>query len=939
MEFKEITSLIWNNEVEKFKELVNGDVNYYIYLEDSQKKTLLSHTASNGNYELTKFLVELGADINHKDNYDYTPIYLATYNTSLDIIEYLLNLGADVNIFPKYSSYGIIGELSREPKATKLLKKIIDKTNKIEGKDLGRVLNRKNIELAKYIIEKKGVTPQVIVDSIREFLYGENKNPIEFMDYLLDNKYIDVNEKNTYGETLFKVVIDVVNNNKIPKYLIEKGVDLSLNDNGKNALFSMANKNCFEGVKYFVEQGIDINSISSYNQNALHHETLRYLGYNPKKETALSKTFEYLVNNGIDIAVLDNGGKLPIHNLQYYKRTFSVKYLYEKTINAILEKNMTDEDKFNALFSLQEIAGDKKEKEMLINAFIKFPDFSDKFISELNNAKTKLREFAVKVLIKLEDENHLKALKDRSEVEDNKSLLKIIKEYLETKKDLLETKKEVIRNPKDYKVNTQEWFDVVAENEDSNIPIPWLKIDSLPEVRWSKNNEILDIKTIKYFLKLLMNNLVSDVFLNLINVDDLVELFESLHVMPPKINKDDMWIYNILFMLAEKDSKYIEMITSKLEYFVNYARRWAMGAKLLYPLSEMKNIDGVKKVDWYSRKFKHKGIKNDATSALNRAARKQNLTIEEFRDTLISDFGFNLDKELTLDYGTRKIIVKLMPDFKFTFKDEEGKSIKTLPKPNKKDDEKIAEKSIKFFKSMKKEINDILKIQTERLEYAFKYNKLSNFSYWSNFFVKNPVLNTFASNLFWGVYDNKGKLKQIFRYNEDHSFSDINDDEIKLNDKDQIGLIHPLELSNEELDKIKELISDYEITQPLEQIYRKFYVTDSKEKELNDFKDLKFYTKSTHYKLLGLGWERGYIVDNGWFEDYNMNIKELGLSASLEFSGADMYLEYMDDPSTWGKVVFYKSRLILELRKVDKRVFSEVYRTLEIASLANKFSI
>jgi len=933
MEFSEITMLIWNDKVEEFKALINENPEYYVKLEDGQKKTLLSHAAYSGQLEMVKFLIENGADKDHVDNYNYTTLYLSISGGNyLETTEYLFELGVDVNVLPKYSSNGFVGDLvSNKEASDSLIKKIIDKTNNFTGDILAAVLRRKRIELYKYIIETKSINSTTIVDSLVNLFYSCDK-PLAVLDYLFDGNYINANENNRYKQSLLRDIAAQTNDETGVKYLVEKGADLTLNNTGEICLHVMAGRNNLSGVKYLVSQGVNINAKTKENQNALHSECSRYMGYESKKESEIPELLKYLVENGVDLTLVDNyDKKLPIYSLYYNKRTVSVKYVYEKTINDILVKKgiEKDEDLFNALFSIQEVAGNKKEKEILVDAMVEFPQFSDKFVEQINDSKTKLRELAIKSLIKINDNKNLEVLKNRAEVETNKSLLKVLNEYLETKKDSIENMKEEVRNPDDYKKNTPIWFDVVAENENPNIPISWLKVNDLPEVLW-KNGKLMELKTVKYFLKLLMDNNVSKMFLNLINSENLINLFDILHVMPSKITKDDLWIYNILFMLAEDDSSCIKLIEDKIQWFVNRSR-WAMGAKLLLPMAKIKNIDGLKKVDWYSRKFKHKGIKNDAIYALNNVAREKDLSLDELRDSLISDFGFNKDKELVMDYGTRKIIVKLMPDFKYIFKNEEGKIFKTLPKPNKKDNEKMAKNSIELFKSMKKEIKDILKVQKEKLEYQFKALLLKEFSYWNGFFVKNPILNIFASNLFWGVYEN-GKLKKIFRYNEDHSFSDINDDEIILKDNDMVGLIHPLELTEKQLNQLKELIDDYEIIQPLEQINRKFFITTSKENELNDFKGFRFYPKSTHYKLLGLGWERGYIVDNGFFESYSMTAKEIGESVNLNFSGVDMYLEYnIDEPVEWHSVIFGYGKGS-SLNKVNKRFYSEVYRSLKLVA-------
>lgn len=48
--------------------------------------------------EAIKYVIELGAPINLKDIYGYSPLHFATERNRIDVVEYLLSLGADPNI-------------------------------------------------------------------------------------------------------------------------------------------------------------------------------------------------------------------------------------------------------------------------------------------------------------------------------------------------------------------------------------------------------------------------------------------------------------------------------------------------------------------------------------------------------------------------------------------------------------------------------------------------------------------------------------------------------------------------------------------------------------------------------------------------------------------------------------------------------------------------
>lgn len=87
----------------------------------------------------------------------------------------------------------------------------------------------------------------------------------------------------------------------------------------------------------------------------------------------------------------------------------------------------------------------------------------------------------------------------------------------------------------------------------------------------------------------------------------------------------------------------------------------------------------------------------------------------------------------------------------------------------------------------------------------------------------------FAISLIWGEYK-EGKLVAMFRYMEDGTFNTIDEEEHELTPDTVIGLIHPLELSEEERELWKEQLEDYEVIQPFPQIVREVFLVAEDEK-------------------------------------------------------------------------------------------------------------
>ena len=89
---------------------------------------------------------------------------------------------------------------------------------------------------------------------------------------------------------------------------------------------------------------------------------------------------------------------------------------------------------------------------------------------------------------------------------------------------------------------------------------------------------------------------------------------------------------------------------------------------------------------------------------------------------------------------------------------------------------------------------------------------------WNEVFFENPLMKIFAVKLIWGVYDNNGQLLNTFRYMEDGSFNNADDEEIKIDNDNLITLLSPIETDKTLIEKWKNQLADYDIIQPFYQL-------------------------------------------------------------------------------------------------------------------------
>lgn len=310
-------------------------------------------------------------------------------------------------------------------------------------------------------------------------------------------------------------------------------------------------------------------------------------------------------------------------------------------------------------------------------------------------------------------------------------------------------------------------------------------------------------------------------------------------------------------------------------------------------------------VDNISRKYKSRAVRAAAVDALANAAKQLGLTTQELADKIVPDMGFDEKMCRTFDFGSRKFSVYLTPQLDIEIFEGE-KKLKNLPKIGVNDDPALAEKATADFKEMKKQMKTVVDAQKQRLEYVLMLDRKWTAAAWKALFVKNPLMHCFAIGLIWGIYEN-GCLKTSFRYLDDGSFTNSDDDEIELSEVMQIGLVHPLELTEHEKEAWLEQLDDYKIIQPFDQLRRKVYKVaeiDKNKTACEIFKNTEITNTTLVNRMTKAGWYKGQAQDAGFFYEFIRNdisgkekdpdgkLINIGMTAELKFSGT--YIGYYE---------------------------------------------
>jgi uncharacterized protein DUF4132/HEAT repeat protein len=429
-------------------------------------------------------------------------------------------------------------------------------------------------------------------------------------------------------------------------------------------------------------------------------------------------------------------------------------------------------------------------------------------------------------------------------------------------------------------------------------PVSWIKEAKLPALKF-KDGKPVGKEAVRYLLyrqsraKEIRADVEAKALYGMIDRsksgDFALEIVKGF--LGSKADAADRWALTLAGLLG--DDRMVPVLNQQIKQWAD-SSRGKMAEYAVEALSLLGSDAALLTIDALAIRYrsKNKNVGRAAVEAFAAAAENLGITPEELGDRVVPWLGFEPGKPRIIDCGSKKVEARIGLDLKLRFVDlEKNKPVASLPKTAPK--EAVAE-----FKELGATLREVVKAQVLRLENLMVRQHRWEASRWNKLFPVHPLLLPLAARIVWGAYNDSGTLQLTFRALEDRTFTQASDEPCAFPKAGTIGIVHPLELSEEDRRAWQTHLADYEITPPFPQMERPVVLLTpdrADKKALTDYAGININGMTFKGRADRLGWSRGSVIDAGGISSYAKSFPAAGVDVFLGldgmYIGIDMYSE------------------------------------------------
>ena len=284
--------------------------NFDIQISDILGATPLHFSAINGSYQLVKYFVDTGTDINLKGIKGTNCLHIATFYGKFDLCKTLRNKNNFDARIPNSDGWTAL-HFSASNGSYELVKYFTDEGIDInlktyDGRNYLHIATYfEHLNLCKMLITKHNFDVQMVDNNGWTALHSSaKKGSYQLFKYFADIG-TDITLKTNNGSNYLHIAAEYGHLSLCKAVINKHNFDSGIpNSDGRTALHFSASSGNYELVKYFADAGIDINLKTNNGMNCLHIAT--YCEH-------LDLCKKLIKKHNFDVQMADNNGWTPLH--------------------------------------------------------------------------------------------------------------------------------------------------------------------------------------------------------------------------------------------------------------------------------------------------------------------------------------------------------------------------------------------------------------------------------------------------------------------------------------------------------------------------------------------------------------------------------------------------------------------------------------------------
>jgi hypothetical protein len=356
-----------------------------------------------------------------------------------------------------------------------------------------------------------------------------------------------------------------------------------------------------------------------------------------------------------------------------------------------------------------------------------------------------------------------------------------------------------------------------------------------------------------------------------------------------------------------------------------------LGGVCLHALAQH-GLTGLAKLSFLQKKIRYELGQKVIRKALNEAAVRNHLTVDEIKEVVAEDFDFIQGKSIhPVAWGDYQLGLHCVGDTQCEVWIES--------------DQQVAASTIKgltsssVYKDLKKQAALIarqIKVYALGFEEALLQERHWSYGFWQQYVAGHGILGWLAGRLIWQLeLQNSEQVIGCYQADTQH-WLDVRQQVITVN-ADQIKslrLWHPIEATLDEVKAWREYILIKQIQQPFRQAFREVYIAT--ETELKEQQSLRFayhYLQQSKFRAVATGRAWNYEIQGGW-DNVSLPSRYFPAQGIIAILAVD-FPKHSTLLNEQGVYAYIKTQEIkfstsqgqlIDLNDVPKLIFSEVMR-------------